>query len=133
MRRSRFSPPPPLGPASASVSDLTTFFARLDARLDEIELRLRKLEESRPKHRPRYASPDELAREYGISEQTLRGWLFSRAENGMDEVIVTQGRRLYLDREAFARWFARGEDRPRRQTTGRKNRGRAEGPPQEGA
>lgn len=133
MRRSRFSPPLSSEPASASVSDLTSFFARLDARLDEIELRLRELEETRPKHRPRYASPDELAREYGIAEQTLRGWLFFRSENGLDDVIVTQGRRLYLDREAFAQWFARGEDRPRQRTTGRKNRGRASGPPQEGA
>ena len=133
MRRFRFPPHSPPESSSAPVPDLNTFLGRLDARLDELESRLRSIEEERPRNRPRYASPDELAREFGINDQTLRGWLFSRAENGLDALVVTQGRRLYLDREAFARWFARGEGRPRRRTTGRKNRGRTDGPPQEGA
>jgi hypothetical protein len=118
MRRFRFPPPSPPEQNSAPVPDLTSFLAQLDARLDELETRLRSIEEEGPKNRPRYASPDELAREFGINDQTLRGWLFLRAENGLDALVVTQGRRLYLDREAFARWFSRGEGR--RASGGRK-------------
>lgn len=63
---------------------------------------MRSIEEERTRDRPRYASPGELAQEFGINDQTLRGWLFSRAENGLDALVATQGWRLYLDREAFA-------------------------------
>lgn len=103
MRRTRFHSPSPSEPTSTSVPDLNSFLARLGVRLDELEARLRSIELERPKDRPRYASPDELAREFGIPDQTLRGWLFSRAENGLDALVIAHGRRLYLDRVEFAR------------------------------
>jgi WD40 repeat protein len=109
MGRSRFSPPDQTEPPARPFLDLNAYFARLDARLDEIEARLFELEERGVRHRPRYASPDELALEYGIKDTTMRAWLFARTTNGLEALTITQGRRIYLDREEFARWFGKGQ------------------------
>jgi hypothetical protein len=109
MGRSRFFPPSSTESPARPVLDLNAYFARLDARLDEIEARLFKLEERGARHRPRYASPDELALEYGIKDTTMRAWLFARTSNGLETLTITKGRRIYLDREEFARWFGKGQ------------------------
>ena len=87
-------------PTFGLLEDLLNWAQRVEARLDRLERAF--VAQDRPSG---WASPETIAREYGIPLPTLRGWLHHRGTNGLDQAVSRKGRRLYVAREAFEAWF----------------------------
>lgn len=85
--------------------DLNRYFAEVLQRIDGLEGRVALLESSSSARTPRYGTPRAVAEEFGIPPTTLHNWLSARGRNGLSIAVRTQGRRLYLDYQAFAQWF----------------------------
>jgi len=60
-----------------------------------------------------FETPDSLVKISGgkISLAQIRWALRFRNENGLNEAVVKMGKRLYIHRPTFMRWFAAGANR----------------------